>query len=159
MGKHGATVAAVEAADDTKDDKGDFVDVATPTSKSGEGASFRQQIHDVFMHGFRTSMLQECGIQVIDMSIEDVRIINEELATAMASAAVANSSLEKTNIEAEIVQVKASADSKVALIDAKGKASAMEIIAKAEADRIRTISNALGSACGPAQQLELVKAS
>merc|ERR1712187_429378 len=131
-----------------------------PNGKSGDDEdSFRQYIHDVFMHSFSASMRDECGVQVIDMSIEDVVIVNQELATAMASAAVANSNLEKATIEAEIVQVKATAESKVTLIDARGKAAAMEITAKAEADRIKTMSTALEAACAPAQQLELIRAS
>jgi len=127
--------------------------------KEDEANSFRQYIHDIFMHSFSTSMRDECGIQVIDMSIEDVVIVNQELATAMASAAVANSSLERSSIEAEIVQVKAAADSKVALIEARGKAAAMEVSAQADADRIRTLSNALQSACDTVQQLEQIRTS
>jgi regulator of protease activity HflC (stomatin/prohibitin superfamily) len=93
------------------------------------------------------------------MAIEDVKIVDHELAKALASAAVANSALERQTIEAEIVQVKAQADSKVASIDAEGKAAAMHIIARAEADRIQTISDALGSACAPMQQQEAIRAS
>eukprot|EP00440_Ansanella_granifera_P016362 gb/GFBE01017774.1/.p1 GENE.gb/GFBE01017774.1/~~gb/GFBE01017774.1/.p1 ORF type:complete len:187 (+),score=72.51 gb/GFBE01017774.1/:1-561(+) len=125
----------------------------------GDEDSFRQFIHDIFMKSFSESMLKECGVQVIDMSIEDVVIVNAELATAMASAAVANSNLEKATIEAEIVQVTANADAKVALIDAQGKAKAMNVLAKADADRISTISASLQGACAAAQILEQVKAS
>ena len=88
-----------------------------------------------------------------------MKIVDHELAKALASAAVANSALERQTIEAEIVQVKAQADSKVASIDAEGKAAAMHIIARAEADRIQTISDALGSACAPMQQQEAIRAS
>jgi len=161
--KHGATQsAATPTAQLTEDGAGgdddDFVQV--PSEKAEEdGHSFRKDIHDKFMHTFSTSMRQECGIQVIDMSIEDVVIVNAELATAMASAAVANSALERSNIEAEIVQVQATATSKVTLIEARGRAAAMEITAQADADRIKTVSNALGAACPTAQQLEHIRAS
>ena len=123
------------------------------------GGGFRTAIHDSFMHLFRQEMRNDCGIEVINMAIEDVKIVDHELAKALASAAVANSALERQTIEAEIVQVKAQADSKVASIDAEGKAAAMHIIARAEADRIQTISDALGSACAPMQQQEAIRAS
>merc|ERR1711968_50924 len=84
-----------------------------PDSESEANNSFRQNIHDSFMASFSQSMLDECGIAVIDMSIEDVSILNDELAAAMASAAVANSSLESTNIDAQIQQVKADTEAKV----------------------------------------------
>ena len=78
---------------------------------------------------------------------------------AMAAAAIANSSLEKQQIDAEIAQVRAEADAKVALIEAKGKAAAMQITATAEAERINTVSKALEQACAPAQTQELIRAS
>lgn len=148
--KHGATMQAPVADGANCDD---------PAEQKEDEDSFRQFIHDMFMKSFSESMLRECGVQVIDMSIEDVVIVNAELATAMASAAVANSNLEKATIEAEIVQVKANADAKVALIDAEGKAKAMAVMAKADSERITTISESLSSACLPTQQLEQIKAS
>ena len=87
-----------------EEEEEDFVEVPGPAEKD-DGQSFRKHIHDNFMVSFSESMVEECGVQIIDMSIEDVVITNKELATAMASAAVANSTLEKTNIDAEIVQV------------------------------------------------------
>merc|ERR1712232_500382 len=144
-----------EAADaDANAAEDEFVKVNDVESKG-----FREVMHDVFMNTFSTSMMNDCGIQVIDMSIEDVVIVNTDLATAMASAAVANSKLEQTTIEAEIVQVKAAAEGKVALIEARGKAAAMAVLAQADADRIATVSHQLESACPSAQQLELVRAS
>jgi len=148
--KHGATMQAPVT---------DGAEVNGPAEKKEDEDSFRQFIHDIFMRSFSESMLKECGVQVIDMSIEDVVIVNTELATAMASAAVANSNLEKATIEAEIVQVTANADAKVALIDAQGKAKAMAVMAKADSERIATISESLGSACLPAQQLEQMRAA
>jgi regulator of protease activity HflC (stomatin/prohibitin superfamily) len=147
--KHGATQAAKAQAQED----GDYEKV------DESGGTFRQAIHDTFMHSFSTSMREDCGIQVIDMSVEDVRIVNSELATAMASAAVANSGLERTMIESETQRVVAETNAAVALIEAKGKANAMEVMARAEADRIRTTNEALNAACSVAQQQELIKAS
>merc|ERR1719199_2456945 len=151
--KHGATVGHKPKTPKSAGD--DFVEVPEPES----GGSFRQVIHDSFMISFSKSMRDDCGIQVIDMSIEDVTIINKELATAMASAAVANSALERATIESETMRVQADAKAQVVLIEAKGKASAMEVLARAEADRIRTTSKALNDSCATAQQQELIRAS
>jgi regulator of protease activity HflC (stomatin/prohibitin superfamily) len=145
--KHSSTSSKPKDAGD------DFVEV--PES----GGSFRQVIHDSFMVSFSKSMRDDCGIEVLDMSIEDVTITNKELAKAMASAAVANSELEKATIESETMRVKADASAQVVLIEAKGKASAMEVLARAEADRIRTTSAALKESCATAQQQELIRAS
>ena len=93
------------------------------------------------------------------MAIEDVKIIDHELAKALASAAVANSDLERQTIEAEIVQVRAQAESKVATIDAQGKADAMKIMARADADRIDVLSATLGKACESVQQQEVIRVS
>jgi len=150
--KHAGTMQ-VPSSDDTEQ-----AAAGGETHKEDED-SFRQFIHDIFMRSFSESMLKECGVQVIDMSIEDVVIVNAELATAMASAAVANSNLEKATIEAEIVQVTANADAKVALINAQGKAKAMAVTAHADAERIAALSEALEKSCISAQQLEQIKTS
>ncbi|KAH8076907.1 hypothetical protein JL720_10205 [Aureococcus anophagefferens] len=104
-------------------------EATTPAESPESGGGFRSAIHDSFMDMFRKEMINDCGIEVINMAIEDVKIVDHELAKALASAAVANSALERQTIEAEIVQVKAQADSKVASIGAEGKAAAMHIIA------------------------------
>ena len=64
--KHASTSShkPKEAADD-------FVEVPEA------GGSFRQLIHDNFMVSFSKSMSEDCGIHVIDMSIEDVAITNK----------------------------------------------------------------------------------
>jgi regulator of protease activity HflC (stomatin/prohibitin superfamily) len=159
--KHGATMQMQlgSHAEDASDP--DAVQEHTVANgKSGDDEdSFRQYIHDVFMHSFSASMRDECGVLVIDMSIEDVVIVNQELATAMASAAVANSNLEKATIEAEIVQVTANADAKVALIAAQGKGKAMAVTAKADAERINILNDALASASPGVQQLEHIRTS
>ena len=117
------------------------------------------QVHDTFMVMFKEEMSSSCGIEVINMAVEDARIVDSELAKALASAAVANSGLEKQNIDAEIVQVKAAAEAKVAMIDAEGKAAAMRVLARAEADRIQTLSSALDKACPTAQHNETIRAT
>jgi hypothetical protein len=61
-----------------------------------------------FMQLLKQKMFNECGVEVINMAIElDVKIPDAKLAKALASAAVANSDLERQTIEAGIVQVKA----------------------------------------------------
>ena len=69
------------------------------------------------------------------------------------------STLQLRACETEIVQVKANADAKVATIEAEGKAAAMKVISRAEADRIKTVSDALETACPVAQQNETIRAS
>ena len=75
--------------------------------------------------------MESCGIKVIDMSIEDVEITNQMLAKAMARGAVAATDLEKTRLE----QV-------AAITAAEGKSKAMNILATAEANRIKTLDEA-----------------
>lgn len=171
--KHEATTAGkspapdtAEAAEAPKEAPGDdFVQLGSgpggmsAAAASEGGGGFRTAIHDSFMHLFREEMRNECGVEVINMAIEDVKIVDGELAKALASAAVANSALERQTIEAEIVQVKAQADSKVATIEAEGRAAAMHIMARAEADRIKTISDTLGEACAAVQQQEAIRVS
>ena len=61
-----------------------------------------------FMQLLIQEMFSECGVEVINMAIGlDVKIPDAKLAKALASAAVANSDLERQTIEAGIVQVKA----------------------------------------------------
>jgi len=161
--KHVATSAPTsgdgKSAADAESDKDSFEHVAAPAKQDAEDAGFRSAVHDTFMVLFKEEMISECGVEVLNMAVEDARIIDHELAKALAAAAVANSGLEKQNIDAEIVQVKAAADAKVAMIEAEGKASAMRVMARAEADRIKTVSDALEHACPTAQQNETIKTS
>jgi regulator of protease activity HflC (stomatin/prohibitin superfamily) len=161
--KHVATTTPT--AGDGKSAAADSVDPAesfekvSPPAESTEDAGFRSAVHDSFMVLFKEEMFDTCGVEVINMAVEDARIVDQELAKALAAAAVANSALEKQNIESEIVQVKAAADAKVATIEAEGKASAMKVISRAEADRIKTVSDALEAACPTAQQNETIRTS
>ena len=161
--KHVATTAPT--ASDGKSGVADEVDPAAtfekvaPPAPAAEDAGFRSAVHDNFMVLFKEEMCETCGVEVINMAVEDARIVDHELAKGLAAAAVANSALEKQNIEAEIVQVKAAADAKVASIDAEGKAAAMKVLSRAEADRIKTVSDALDKACPTAQQNETIRTS
>jgi regulator of protease activity HflC (stomatin/prohibitin superfamily) len=159
--KHDATTSIKEHAAAEKQELAEtdgFEKVESPEGKDG-GGGFRSAVHDNFMVLFKKEMLEDCGVEVINMAIEDVKIVDHDLAKALASAAVANSSLEKQTIEAEIVQVKATADARVAMIDAEGKASATKIMARAEAERIKIVSDALEKSCKPAQHQELIRTS
>jgi len=139
-------------------DEDDYEHLSEP-SASDIGGGFRTAIHDNFMIQFKQEMREECGVEVINMAIEDVKIVDSDLAKALASAAVANSALERQTIDAEIVQVRAGAESKVAQINAEGQAAAMRIMARAEADRIETISKTLEQACEPVQRQEVIRTS
>jgi regulator of protease activity HflC (stomatin/prohibitin superfamily) len=122
----------------------------SPNSEDPEeevGTSFKQHVHDVFMNQFTTNM-ECCGIKVIDMSIEDVEITNEMLAKAMARGAVAATDLEKTRLE----QV-------AAITAAEGKSKAMNILATAEANRIKTLDEAMSKVSGVTQQRELIRSA
>ena len=110
-------------------------------------SSFKQHVHDVFMLQF-TSNMESCGIRVIDMSIEDVEITNEMLAKAMARGAVAATDLEKTRLE----QV-------AAVTAAEGKSRAMNILATAEANRIKTLDEAMSNISKVTQQRELIRSA
>lgn len=146
-------------------------DLEDPTAApSGSDTSFKQVIHDVFMHDFSQTMLTEFGIRVQDMSIEDVRITNPDLARAMAQGAVARTALIKAQIEQEVTRTEALGLQSAELIKAEGQAKGVamtaaaeaqriNIIAAAEAARIRMIDDALASASAITHQRELIRAS
>merc|ERR1719263_747234 len=110
--------------------------------------SFKQHIHDLFMLKFSENMLGECGVMIVDMSIEDVIITNEELAKAMSQAAVSATKLDSARIEVEERRMRA-----------EGKARSMKILAQAEADRIRTLDDAMSKICDVTQQRELIRST
>ena len=162
--KHVATTTPTardgkSGVDDALASVGEDFEKVAPAETAPEDAGFRSAVHDSFMVLFKEEMSETCGVEVINMAVEDARITDPELAKGLAAAAVANSALEKQNIEAEIVQVKANAEAKVATIDAQGKANAMKVISRAEADRIKTVSDALESACPSAQHNETIRTS
>ena len=110
--------------------------------------SFKQHIHDLFMLKFSENMLQQCGVHVVDMSIEDVVITNEELAKAMSQAAVSATKLDAARIEVEEKRMRA-----------QGQARSMQILASAEADRIRTLDEAMSKISTVTQQRELIRST
>jgi len=95
-----------------------------------QGSSFRQHIHDVFMASFSQNMMEQCGVEVIDMSIEDIRITNAELASAMARGAVKQTELEMANIDRRVREMQATTKSRANIIEAEGEARAIDIMAK-----------------------------
>lgn len=95
-----------------------------------QGASFRQHIHDVFMASFSRNMMEQCGVEVIDMSIEDIRITNQDLANAMARGAVKQTELEMANIDRRVREMQATTQSRANIIEAEGQARAIDIMAK-----------------------------
>jgi regulator of protease activity HflC (stomatin/prohibitin superfamily) len=161
--KHAATTTHTagdgKAAEGNLPDPADGFETVDPPPAAAEDAGFRSAVHDSFMVLFKEEMFEKCGVEVLNMAVEDARIVDQELAKSLAAAAVANSALEKQNIEAEIVQVKAAAEAKVVTIEAEGKASAMKVLSRAEADRIKTTSDALEKACTTAQQNETIRIS
>ena len=121
-------------------------DSANPEEHGSE--SFKQHIHDLFMQKFSHNMMENCGVKIIDMSIEDVVITNAELAKAMSQAAVAHTNLDSARIEVEESKMRA-----------EGKARAMNILAQAEANRIRTLDDAMSKISHVTQQRELIRST
>jgi regulator of protease activity HflC (stomatin/prohibitin superfamily) len=110
--------------------------------------SFKQHIHDLFMLKFSLNMNETCGVQIVDMSIEDIVITNPELAKAMSQAAVSATKLSSAKIEVEEKRMRA-----------MGDARSMQILAKAEADRIRTLDDAMSKICDVTMQRELIRST
>eukprot|EP00946_MAST-07B_sp_MAST-7B-sp1_P003138 g3138.t1 len=115
---------------------------------SDADGSFKQHIHDLFMLKFSDNMYKECGVMIVDMSIEDVIITNDELAKAMSQAAVSATKLDSARIEVEERRMRA-----------EGKARSMKILAQAEADRIKTLDEAMSKICDVTQQRELIRST
>jgi regulator of protease activity HflC (stomatin/prohibitin superfamily) len=125
----------------------------------GAASSFKQHVHDQFMSKFAASMREECGVRVVDMAIEDIKIINEELAQAMSRGAVTATELDMAKIERDVLTMKAQTEQQAEIIRANGQASAIAIMAEAEASRIRTLDEALAGVSDVSKQRELVRAS
>ena len=64
------------------------------------------------------------------MSIEDIRITNAELASAMARGAVKQTELEMANIDRRVREMQATTLSRANCIEAEGQARAIDIMAK-----------------------------
>eukprot|EP00750_Incisomonas_marina_P032287 INCI910.1.p1 GENE.INCI910.1~~INCI910.1.p1 ORF type:complete len:713 (+),score=132.37 INCI910.1:127-2139(+) len=151
--------ASMAAFQKPKSNTGDLSGLEHQHDFEEQGSSFRQHIHDVFMDSFSRNMLDQCGVEVIDMSIEDIRITNAELASAMARGAVKQTELEMANIDRRVREMQATTLSRANCIEAEGQARAIDIMAKAEAARIREVDAALASSCATSQQRELVGAT
>lgn len=121
--------------------------------------SFKQHIHDVFMTSFADSMAHDCGVHIIDMSVEDITITNPELASAMAKGAVARTELDKAKVDLEVSRTRADAKSQSDITLARGQAEAMRIIADSEASRIKKLDEAMSSVCSVTQERELIRAA
>merc|ERR1719231_1050096 len=130
-----------------------------PEAEEDPAGSFKQHIHDIFMHSFSEDMQERCGVNVIDMSIEDIVITNQELARAMARGAVAATDLDKSRIEFEVNQTKAKSARAAMITKAQGEAEAMGIIAQAEADRIKKLDDAMKGVSDVTRQRELINSA
>jgi len=128
-------------------------------ASESDPSSFKQHVHDLFMQAFAREMRDACGVRVIDMSVEDVRLANKDLEAAMSSAAVAATELQRAQIAARIRETEARARQAAEVIEAEGHARATEILAGAEAERVATLDAAMAKACASSQQRELVLAA
>ena len=126
---------------------------------AASGPGFKQHIHDVFLGNFAASMIETCGVAVVDMSIEDISISNKELGKAMARAAVAETHLEMARIERRVTETNARAAQATTIIAAEADAKAMALTAEAEAARIKLLDAALSGAAEITQRRELIRAS
>lgn len=143
--------------DDDDDDQGKYTE--KNNNQVASASSFKQHVHDQFMCKFARDMREECGVRVVDMAIEDIKIINQELAAAMSRGAVTATELDMARIERDILTMKARTRQQAEVIQANGNASALGIMAEAEAKRIRKLDQALSSVSHISQQRELIRAS
>jgi regulator of protease activity HflC (stomatin/prohibitin superfamily) len=129
-----------------------------PHHEVDEG-SFKQVLHDTFLASFALSMQRDCGILIVDFSVEDVRFTDPELASALARGAVARTDLIKAEIDLEVKRTQASAEQASEVMRAEGRARATGILAEAEAARIKTVDAAMATVSAATQQRELIIAS
>ena len=104
-------------------------------------------------------MSRDCGVNVVDFSVEDVQFTDPELATALARGAVARTDLVKAEIDLQVKRTMALAEQQGEILRAQGKAQAIAILAEAEASRIKKVDQAMNSVCAATQQRELVLAA
>jgi len=149
-----ATASLPYNGDDTPDASHGGVD----NDPVDEG-SFKQVVHDTFLANFALSMSRDCGVNVVDFSVEDVQFTDPELATALARGAVARTDLVKAEIDLQVKRTMALAEQQGEILRAQGKAQAIAILAEAEASRIKKVDQAMSSVCAATQQRELVLAA
>ncbi len=89
---------------------------------------------------------------VVDMSLEDVRITDPTLAEAMARGAVARADLAKASIERQIRLTVSEAEKASVILEAEGKAQATQIIAGAEALRVKLMDEQFSLLKSPLSQ-------
>lgn len=131
---------------------GDTDPQPTAPQGQGQGHSFKSTVRDEFLHDFAVSLLRECGVRVVDFSVEDVRISSPELAQAMARGAVARADLAKAGIEKQVKLTNSEADKQAEVLKAEGRAQATAILAEAEAQRVRVLDDALSAIRAPVSQ-------
>jgi regulator of protease activity HflC (stomatin/prohibitin superfamily) len=148
---------------------------ATHTSNSKDGqnsadTSFKGIIHDAFMAKFSKEMSELCGIRVIDMSIEDIQIVNTDLDEALAQAAVKATELEMARIDRDVVQqraitavnalkIRAEGEGHAKRLDAHATAKEIEILTKAECARIHDMDKALSNSNKASKICEMIAAT
>ena len=154
---HAASSAAAAAAGGGEGGGGSGAD-GDPAA-ADDGGSFKQVLHDSFLASFALGMARDCGVVVIDFSVEDVTFTDPELAIALARGAVARTDLVKAEIDLLVKRTQAQAERQSDIICAEGRAQALLIMAEAEAARIRKLDEAMNSVCAATQQRELVLAA
>lgn len=147
---------------------------ATHTSNSKDDqqadTSFKGIIHDAFMAKFSKEMSELCGIRVIDMSIEDIQIVNTDLDEALAQAAVKATELEMARIDRDVLQqraitavnalkIRAEGEGHAKRVDAHATAKEIEILTKAECARIHDMDNALRNSSKASKICEMIAAT
>lgn len=136
-------------------------------SAEEQGESFKGLVHDAFMAKFAGEMMRDCGVKILDMSIEDISIISAELSHALAQAAVKATELEMARIDKDVEITRAATSMKSLNIRANGDAVARQIKAAAESDRIKIlgqaeagriskINDAMSKICDTSQQREMI---
>mmetsp|Transcript_39295 Transcript_39295/g.57810 ORF Transcript_39295/g.57810 Transcript_39295/m.57810 type:complete len:636 (+) Transcript_39295:141-2048(+) len=144
--------------------------LATDDDVAEQSESFKGIIHDAFMSKFSKEMIELCGVKVIDMSIEDIKIVNRELSHALAQAAVKATELEMAKIDLDVethraqtavksLKIRAEGEGAAMKVDANARAAEISIIADAEATRIGAIDAALANSCASSQSKELITAT
>ena len=121
------STAALEGEDDEPEDQGE---------------SFKGLVHDAFMEKFALEMIEDCGVKILDMSIQDIRIISRELSQALAQAAVKATELEMARIDNDVEVTRAATEMKSLRIRAEGAGEARKIKASAESEKVQILGTA-----------------
>lgn len=135
------------------------MDHQDPEADHMDEGSFKQVLHDTFLATFAESMAKDCGIVVVDFSVEDVKFTDPELASALAKGAVARTDLIKAEIDMQVKRTQAAAEQQGEVMRAEGRARAIAIIADAEASRIQKLDAAMSTVSATTAQRELVLAA